>query len=354
MSGHNCWDLAVRRRAVLTRGTPASRYDACMKQKRGLLLIALFLMLCAITAWAHSPWSYRARYRVGMIVWLSGSVGPCSAVSRGMVTLRLRPGGCGGANLPADAPSDIPDGEVPLRIPLYPGAMPSDRYLHDVPQTSVDSYLKAAAASFTMPANATTVVAWYQTRLVSLCPGSGTSIEMPMADATLIGIYRSCGGSPQRWLEIATLPLSDTSSLLEIAAVAHTPPPRPEWSYVPADVTSMTVEFGSNYTRAQMNQWAAETGSTIGQLPWRRTYRDRQTLTRFRNLVNGLDRLTVSAGGVIDPRYTTITFQQPDGARLRFTKADRCFGIVVNGSLPLDDSTNDLDSAISALTPMRT
>jgi hypothetical protein len=277
-----------------------------MKLVRAPLLTLLFLLFCAVVAWAHSPWSNAVRYRAGLIGWLSGSVGPCSVVSHDYVTLRLRPGGCGGAGLPADIPTDIPDGEIPLRIPLYPGAMSIDNTLPGVPQTSVDPYLKAAAASFTMPADSAVVVAWYQTRLASICPDPGTAIEMPISDSMLTGIYRQCAGKPQHWIEIATLPLSDTGTLLEIAAVAHTPPPRPAWSYIAADVTSMTVQFGSQYDRAQMKQWAAETGTPIGPPPWRRTYRDRRILTRFRSLLNSLDRLTGSANGDLDPRFTTL------------------------------------------------
>jgi hypothetical protein len=324
-----------------------------MKLVRAPLLTVLFLLLCALTAWAHSAWSDAVRYRIGMVGWLSGSVGPCSSVAHGEVTLRLRPGGCGGASLPEDIPSDIPAGEIPMRVPLYPGAVSTDRHLPGVPQSDLDSYLKAAAASFTVPADPATVVAWYQTRIASACTGAGTGVDEPVSDVTLTGIYSACAGLPRRWVEIATLPLSDTSTLLEIAGVVHTPPPRPQWSYVPANVASMTVRFDSHYDRAQMKQWAAETGSPIGPPPWRRTFRDRPTLARFRALVNGLEPLTASANGDLDPRYTIITFQQPNGARLTFTQEDCCMGIRVNGALALDDSNSGLDKALLALAPSR-
>ena len=154
----------VRRRYVLSAGAL-------------LVPVALLLGLCS---WARSSQAGVWPYRIGVVGWLAG-LGPCSTIGDDMVVLHLRPGGCGPFAPGGLAPSDIPTGEVALRLPRYPGAAATDRAPAPVLSLPLDGYLKEASATLLAPRGDPRVVAdWYAERLARLgyrSAGSGSGVD---------------------------------------------------------------------------------------------------------------------------------------------------------------------------------
>jgi hypothetical protein len=238
--------------------------------------------------------------------------------------------------------TDIPQSDVQVRLPLYPGARASSWPILAGLSYPMTPYLKAASAEFALPTDAATAQVWFARQLGRMGytgGGHGSSYDPTTGESVTLDTYTRLS-DPHFEVEIDIASLAGGSTLLLFGATTVAVPPRPPGSLLPLDVTQMqvTLTYGRPLSPA---------GNMLHV--WRHTVRDQATLRRFILLANSLPHSSVGLGGTLaDWDQASLVFREPGGQSKTLTLRVCCGTIALTDSPPLDGK-DKLWPAITAL-----
>jgi hypothetical protein len=236
----------------------------------------------------------------------------------------------------------IPQGDVRVRLPLYPGARASRKPIQAGLNYSMTPYLKAASAEFALPTDAATAQTWFAQRLgrMGYTRGDhGSSFDPNTGESGTFDTYKRLT-DPHVVVDVDIASLAGGSTMLIYGATTVTVPTRPPGSLLPLDVTQMQVTL--TYEGPI---------STAGNplRVWRHTVRDRATLRGFILLVNSLPHSMEGWRGTLATRdQASLVFREPGGRSKTLVYRLCCSPVTLTDSPPLD-SNDKLWSAITAL-----
>ena len=312
------------------------------KSRAWVMVVVLSLVAgLATTFWLHSPMASPFRYQLGPLSWLGGLSEHAASVENDDLLLYLRPGGCTMSGCLVTPATDIPQGDVQLRLPLYPGAKSTSQLMSTGLSYSMTPYLKAASAKFVLPTDAATAQTWFSHHLAQRGYYAGccsqTSGDSSSGVSTSGQTYMR-RDDPHLQIEIDFEP-SGGKTVLFYGAATIALPPRPSNSLLPSDVSQM--EMMLMYSGLPLPSEKLQ--------PWRHIVKDATTLQRIVSLINSLPLSSKVVGGTLaDPDRATLVFREPNGRSRELSVQVCCGDIALTDSPPLDGK-DKLWSAIVSL-----
>lgn len=283
----------------------------------------------------------------------TGGVGPAApAVPPGCVaplTLVLRPGiHLPGHAAPAHLPADLPHGTAVVRLPLYPGARPTNQpFVAHFEVNPFWSYVKTGSSEFALPLGIRKADAWYRTHFVQCgynVEGTGfLPSPITIRNSGLEFASRSVAG-----LQVAVSIHAQASggTLVLYTALEDSRPVRARSSYLPNSIARVHVTY---FVYAHPFDEHPRQVSFDATAP--------STIRRLVSAVNALTEVyparAVCQGPPV-PAEARLIFVRPNGATIRVIVDVSCLGAVIVGRYhPLIDTHGRVGRLVTSLTRTR-
>ena len=259
-------------------------------------------------------------------------------------------------------PRDMPPGPVSLRLPLYPGAVPTrETVLTDGFQSPGSNYLKSAWAEEWLPAqSASAAWTWYRGEFAACGYDAATSagysaVVLPPSGWVTLTVFTSRRNKHvQVQLTLQRDPWTGHLVALYVA-LDDDIPPRAAGSYLPADVVRARI------TTSYLPLFAARVQATASATPVPTpplyyvatvTISDPAALAVLVHAINSLT--DVDPGGAtatFGPDFaTTLVFSRRNGQQITvYDQPNPRAGVTVDGYYALQDHSDVVWHAIAAL-----
>lgn len=259
-------------------------------------------------------------------------------------------------------PRDMPPGPVSLRLPLYPGAVPTrETVLTDGFQSPGSNYLKSAWAEEWLPAqSASAAWTWYRGEFAACGYDAATSagysaVVLPPSGWVTLTVFTS---RRNKHVQVQLTLQRDpwTGHLVALYfALDDDIPPRAAGSYLPADVVKARI--ATWYYPAVVVGRQATASATPAPTPppyyvTTVTISDPAALAVLVHAINSLtDIWPAESGCTAGPDFaTTLVFSRRNGQQITVhDDPNPCAGVIVDGYDALQDPSNVVWNAIAAL-----
>lgn len=239
--------------------------------------------------------------------------------------------------------SDIPTTKIVVHLPVYPDAVPlkGPKLLPGFSYPGTP-YLQSAIAQYRTPASPDAVFAWYRDAFLACgytVGGTGTSTTGKGYQSEEIWFRSSTNPSFQP--RIVTGSDRAGGSIILVAAMQVTLPPRPPKSYLPDDITQVRIRYNNIYSRPAKG---------LMKPP----YRLLTSSTDIHTLVNAVNSLS-DIDGVVHScladrgQGAWLDFVRGNGKYIRVLVHPACYDVVVGKTRALWDTNWTVWKAVQSV-----